>query len=231
VLVALLVAVGRRASPAPPRGLAARLEAAGVRASGRELMAAKAGAAALAVPVAALAGVPPAAALAAPVAAFVLPDAWLRQRIRGRAAAMAAELPDVLDLLAVALAAGMSPSRAIGEVGRRHAGCLAAELRRAGELAMLGVPREEVYAALERRCPAPGVPALVAALKRAERHGTPLADALGAQAADARARRARLAAERAARASPQIQLVVALVLVPSAMLLVAAALAPAVLGR
>ncbi|MCW3050467.1 MAG: hypothetical protein JWO74_4751, partial [Solirubrobacterales bacterium] len=46
-----------------------------------------------------------------------------------------------------------------------------------------------------------------------------------ALAADARARRARALQERAARAAPKIQLVVALLLVPAAMLVVGAALA------
>ena len=83
---------------------------------------------------------------------------------------------------------------------------------------------------LERRCPARGIPPLTAALRRADRHGAPLAPTLAAQAAEARARRAQAATEAAARAAPQIQLVVALLLVPAVMLLVAAALLPALTG-
>jgi tight adherence protein C len=75
------------------------------------------------------------------------------------------------------------------------------------------------------------VPTLVAALRRADRHGAPLGPTLAAQALDARANRARRAAEGAARAGPKIQLVVALMLVPSVLLLVAAALLPALVGR
>ena len=74
------------------------------------------------------------------------------------------------------------------------------------------------------RCPTPGVAALAAALSRAERHGAPLSDTLAAQASEARAARARRVRERAARAAPKIQLVVALLLVPSVLLMVAAAL-------
>jgi hypothetical protein len=48
-----------------------------------------------------------------------------------------------------------------------------------------------------------------------------------ALAADARARHARRLRERAARAAPKIQLVVALLLVPAVMLMVGAALATA----
>ena len=77
---------------------------------------------------------------------------------------------------------------------------------------------------LVRRCPLPGMAVLVAALERAERHGAPLSETLAAQAREAREARARHLREQAAKAAPKIQLVVALLLVPSVMLLVAAAL-------
>ncbi len=67
------------------------------------------------------------------------------------------------------------------------------------------------------------------ALERTERHGAPLRPALAALATDARARRAQRLRERAARAAPKIQLVVALLLVPAVMLVVGAALAGALL--
>jgi tight adherence protein C len=95
----------------------------------------------------------------------------------------------------------------------------------------LGVPAATAIAELERRCPTEGVLALCAALRRAERHGAPLAAGLAAQARDARSRAAARTAEAAARASPRIQLVVALLLVPSVLLLVAAGLLPAFTGR
>jgi tight adherence protein C len=162
-----------------------------------------------------------------PAAAFFAPDLWLRRRARARARAMGAELGDVLTLLRVSVAAGLTPARALAEVGRRHPGVLAGELRRASARLALGEPQAVVLDGLGRRCPAAGVPALVAALARAHRHGAPLAGAFAAQAADARARRAQRTAEAAARAAPKIQLVVALLLVPAVLLLVAAALLPA----
>ena len=60
---------------------------------------------------------------------------------------------------------------------------------------------------------------------RAARHGAPLAETLAAQAREVRLARRRAIQEEAARAGPKMQLVVALLLVPSVMLLVAAALA------
>jgi tight adherence protein C len=74
------------------------------------------------------------------------------------------------------------------------------------------------------RCPLPAAAAFTVALTRADRHGTPLAPALAALAADARGDRARRLDDRAAKAAPKIQLVVALLLVPAVLLLVAAAL-------
>jgi tight adherence protein C len=109
-------------------------------------------------------------------------------------------------------------------VGSRHGGALAREWRAAAARIDLGVPQADALGRLVARCPVPAVSTLVAALRRAERHGAPLSDTLAAQAAEARAAHARRLHEQAAKAAPKIQLVVALMLVPSAMLLVAAAL-------
>jgi tight adherence protein C len=232
VLAALARAGGHLGAPAPPAELAARIDAAGAPATlgVGDVMAIKALAALLAVPAALLLATTlpgrlgPVAAVAAPVAGFFVPDAWLARRTRRRAREMAAELPDVLDLLRVAIDAGLAPARALGEVGRRRHGPLASELRAAAARIALGEPRARVLERLERRCPTEGVAPLVAALVRAERHGAPLGPALAALAADARARHAQRLRERAARAAPKIQLVVAMLLVPAVMLLVGAAL-------
>jgi tight adherence protein C len=93
----------------------------------------------------------------------------------------------------------------------------------------LGVPLAEALGGMEARLPLPEIHALVGALERARRHGAPLAATLAAQARAARFTLARRIRDDAARAGPKIQLVVALLLVPSVLLLVAAALASALL--
>lgn len=236
-LFGLIARLGRRVGvPRPDAALAARLDAAGAPLSLEEALALKAGTATAAglaaLPVAAMA--PGNLGLLMPAAAaggaFAAPDLWLRRRIRSRSQRMQAEVPDVADLLRVALQAGLPVRRAVAEVGRRHPGLLGAELRHAAGLLALGALRRTALAALARRAPAPGVVALVGALERAERVGAPPAEALAALATEARADAARARAEAAARAAPQVQLVVALLLVPSALLLVAAALVPALTG-
>jgi tight adherence protein C len=219
-----------------PVELSARVDAAGLNGGTDELMAAKLGAAPVTA-LAALAILPLtprrldfALLIASPLAGFLAPDVWLRARARRRARVMETEQADVLDLLRVAVGAGLTPWRALAEVGRRHPGVLAAELGAAARRVTLGERADAALERLERRCPASGTHALTTALRRADRLGAPPAGALAALAEEARARQSRRAAERAARASPKIQLVVALLLVPSALLLVAAALIPALTG-
>lgn len=233
LLLTALVRVGRRAGvPAAPGDLAARLAAAGApRSLGLgDVMAMKGAAALLAL----VAGAPLAAALPGrlpllagvicPLAAFLAPDLWLARRARRRGRAMERELPDLLDLLRVALEAGLPLWRGLSECARHDPGLLARELRAAAGELELGVPGERVLDGLAARCPAPGMPALIGVLGRAARYGAPPGEALSALAREARAAHARRIREDAARAAPKIQLVVALLLVPSVMLLVAAAL-------
>jgi len=231
--VAALARLGRRlGAPLPSGDLTARIDAAG-RPLGldvADLTAVKGGTAVVAL----LAGAPLAAALpgrlplvaaaALPLAGFLAPDVLLARRAASRRRRMEAELPDLLDLLRVAIEAGLPVGRALGEVGRRHGGPLSREWATTATELELGVPRDEAFDRLVRRCPPPAMATLAAALRRAERHGAPLAGTLRAQAAEARSERARRIREHAAKAAPKIQLVVALLLVPSVLLLVAAAL-------
>ena len=234
----LLASAGRRVRPADaPRDLGGRIEAAG-RPAGlgvREAMAAKVAAAALlgasALPFAALApgrlGL--LVVLGAPAAGFLAPDLWLARLAAERARRVRRDLPPLLDMLRVSVQAGGSLPEALRAVGERSDGPLALEWVAVGREVALGVPLAAALSAMQERLPLPEIHALVSALERARRHGAPLADTLAAQARAARFALARRIRDDAARAGPKIQLVVALLLVPSVLLLVAAALASALL--
>ena len=168
-------------------------------------------------------------AAAAP-AAFFLPDVWVARRRRERLERMRNDLPVLLDLLRVSVEAGASLPEALAQVAARSRAPLARLWGAvAGEVAV-GVPFAAALERHRREAPLPEVEALVAALARASRHGAPLSDTLAAQARNARLTRRRAVQERAARAGPKMQLVVALLLVPSVMLLVAAALVGTLAG-
>lgn len=232
-MAVLLARIARRAGVrAAPRDLDARLAAAGAPLTlGAGDVVALKGAAAVGALLCAftLHGLLPGrlglvALLAAPAVGYVAPELVLARRARARERRIADEIADVLDMLRVAVGAGLPVGRAIGEVGRRMHGVLAGELAAASVRLQLGAARSEVLRELAARCPGAGVATLAAAIARSDRHGAPLAPALAALAAEARAEQSRRLRDDAARAAPKIQLVVALVLVPAVMLLVAAAL-------
>jgi len=164
--------------------------------------------------------------LALPAAGFLAPEALLERAARRRAARLRAALPDALDLLAVGTAAGRSPQRVLAEISSATTPGepLAAELAVAVTEIECGTPQREAIARLRDRVPGAGLGALAAALERSRRFGSPLAEQLHEQASALRRDARRRIEERAARAAPKIQLVVALVLVPSVLLMIVAGL-------
>jgi tight adherence protein C len=162
--------------------------------------------------------------LGLPLAGFFLPDAVLERRVRRRQQRLVAALPDALDLLAVSAGSGRGPAAGIEQLARDGEGPLAEELRLTVAELSCGVPLGAALASLRRRVPGSELATLVAAVERSRRFGSPLADQLRRQSAALRRDSRRAVEERAARAAPKIQLVVALVLVPSVLLMIAAGL-------
>ena len=148
------------------------------------------------------------------------PDRAIGRRARARRAAIVDALPDLLDLMVICVEAGMALDPALALAADRLGGPLGDEVRTTLEDQALGTPRREAYRGLAARTASEDVGRLVASLLQAEELGTPLATALAGQAEALRAARRQRARDRAARAAPRIQLVVALVMVPGAMLLV-----------
>jgi tight adherence protein C len=163
-------------------------------------------------------------AVGLPAAGFHLPDALLEREARRRRRRLVAALPDALDLLAVNAGAGRGPAAGLEQLARAGEGPLAEELRLTVAELSCGVPLSRALRELRRRVPGPELATLVAAIERSRRFGSPLAEQLRGQAGALRRDQRRAVEERAARAAPKIQLVVALVLVPSVLLIIAAGL-------
>jgi len=162
-------------------------------------------------------------AAALPAAGFLGPDAWLEHRARRRLRGLRARLPDALDLLAVGTAAGRSPLAGLAELGTGE-GPLARELAMLSAESSCGLAQSEALASLRRRAPVREVAAMCGVIERSRRYGSPLADQLHEQATALRGVQRRRIEEEAARAAPKIQLAVALLLVPSVLLMIAAGL-------
>jgi tight adherence protein C len=159
-----------------------------------------------------------------PAAGFLLPDALLEREARRRQRRLLAALPDALDLLAVSAGSGRGPAAGLEQLARAGEGPLAEELRLTVTELSCGMPLGAALQSLRARVPGSELATLVASIERSRRFGSPLADQLRRQAGTLRRDSRRAVEERAARAAPKIQLVVALVLVPSVLLMIAAGL-------
>jgi len=162
-------------------------------------------------------------AVGMPAAGFFVPDALLERRARLRSRRLLAALPDAFDLLAVGAASGRSPAAGFAELAQAE-GPLADELRMTVAELSCGRPLAEALQSLRARVPGGEIANLCAAIERSRRFGSPLAGQFRRQSSALRRDQSRAVEERAARAAPKIQLVVALVLVPSVLLMIAAAL-------
>lgn len=163
-------------------------------------------------------------AIGMPAAGFLVPDALLEREARRRQRRLVAALPDALDLLAVSSTSGRNTVAGFAEIARMGSGPLASELRVTVAELNCGQPLSEALRSLRGRVPGGELAALCAAIERSRRFGSPLADQLRRQSSALRRDQRRGVEERAARAAPKIQLIVALVLVPSVLLMIAAGL-------
>ena len=157
-----------------------------------------------------------------PAAALLVPDLVLGRLAHARRRRLAAGLVDTLELMAVGAAAGRGARALLVSAAEAASEPLRGELRDAVVRLECGCPTGEVFAGLAERSGGE-LNSLTLLLERSRRVGSPLAGRLHEQAMALREAQARTIAERAARAAPKIQLVVALLLVPSVLLIVAAA--------
>ncbi|UJA19852.1 type II secretion system F family protein [Thermoleophilia bacterium SCSIO 60948] len=158
------------------------------------------------------------------IGGFLAPDALLERQVRRRRSRLVIALPDALDLIATGAASGRGARALFEQIALAPGGGpLAVELAVTVAEVEAGVPVAAAVERLRKRVPGAEIGALAAALERSRRYGSPLADQLATQAAGLRVDAKRRLDERAARAAPKIQLVVALVLVPSVLLMILAA--------
>lgn len=163
-------------------------------------------------------------ALGLPLAGFLVPDVLRERRARRRHRRLVAALPDALDLLAVSAGSGRGPAAGLEQLAKAGEGPLAEELRLTTAELSCGTPLGEALRSLRTRVPGPELARLAASIERSRQLGSPLADQLRRQATALRRDSRREVEDRAARAAPKIQLVVALVLVPSVLLMITAGL-------
>jgi Flp pilus assembly protein TadB len=171
----------------------------------------------------------PAAAPAAGLAVWLLP-AHRRRRSRVRArAAVAACVPEVVDLFSLAVGAGLTVPLALRAVADRATGPVGDALRHAVGQVEVGARVGDALDALPRTL-GEAVRPLAAALVASDRYGVPLAGTLERLAADVRADRRRWAEDAARRVPVKLLFPLVVCILPAFALLTVVPLAASALG-
>ena len=129
----------------------------------------------------------------------LLPSSWLARKVQERKDAILNELPDVVDLLAISVEAGVGFEGALEIVCQHFDSPLAQELSRTLKEMELGLPRREALQNLKRRTEVPDLSNFVLALTQADALGMPIGRILHTQAGEMRSKRRARAREKAAR--------------------------------
>lgn len=128
---------------------------------------------------------------------FLLPDVWLSRRISQRQLELTNALPDALDMMTIAVEAGLSLEQSLGEIVSRWNNSLAKEFRRVLYEIGVGMSRREALEHLSDRTGVPDILSFVTAVNHSEELGTSLARVLNVQSQELRIRRRQRAQEAA----------------------------------
>lgn len=131
---------------------------------------------------------------------FFLPDFWLSRRISRRQQGLINALPDALDMLTIAIEAGLSFENALQEIAAKWTNDLSWEFSRVLRDIGMGQSRRQALVGLSDRTGVPDIAGFVAALNQAEELGVSIGRVLKVQAEELRVRRRQRAQERANQA-------------------------------
>jgi tight adherence protein C len=149
-----------------------------------------------------------------PAMGFMFPSVRLQRKIRTRAEAIFKDLPDIVDMLAIAVEAGSGFESALHIVCENFDSPLTEELSTALQEMEFGLPRKQALQQLRDRVDIDVVRTLVLALLQADALGIPIGRVLKSQATEVRARRRAWAREKAAKLPIKIMFPLVLFIFP-----------------
>jgi tight adherence protein C len=149
-----------------------------------------------------------------PAMGFMLPSVRLQRTIRTRSEAIFKDLPDIVDMLAIAVEAGSGFESALHIVCENFDSPLTEELSTALQEMEFGLPRKQALQQLRDRVDIDVVRTLVLALLQADALGIPIGRVLKSQATEVRARRRAWAREKAAKLPIKIMFPLVLFIFP-----------------
>jgi tight adherence protein C len=132
-------------------------------------------------------------------AAMFAPKMWLTSKVEARQHQIKLALPDTLDLLTIAVEAGLGFDAALGRVVGSVQGPLSDELYRMLQELRIGVPRNEALKSLSERTGVDSLDQFITAINQADTFGIAIGTVLRVQSSQLRKRRSQEAEERAAK--------------------------------
>jgi tight adherence protein C len=130
---------------------------------------------------------------------FFLPDLWVAKKGEARQEEIRRTLPETIDLMAIAVQAGMGLEGAIELVARKLPGALGEELQRLLQEIQLGSSRRQALQKLRDRTEISELSTFAMALIQADTIGSPVAEVLQTHASEMRLLRRQRAREMAAK--------------------------------
>ena len=150
----------------------------------------------------------------------MFPSAWLSRKVQERKDAILRDLPDILDLLAISVEAGVGFEGALEVVCTHFDSPLAQEFSRTLKEMELGLPRREALQNLKRRTEVPELSNFVLALTQADALGMPIGRVLHTQAKEMRTKRRQWAREKAGKLPVKILFPLVLFIFPAILIVV-----------
>lgn len=157
-----------------------------------------------------------------------LPDLWINSRIESRRTRIRRALPDMLDMLTIAVEAGLGFDGAVSKlVARGTGGPLAEEFARMLREVQAGMPRRDALRALSDRAQVPELSSFVMAMVQADIFGISVSSVLRTQSRELRVKRRQSAEEAAQKAPAKMVFPLVLCILPATLVVV---LGPAVIA-
>lgn len=150
---------------------------------------------------------------------FFFPDLWLSGRIGGRQKNVFRAMPDALDLLTIAVEAGLGFDAAMSKVHEKWENELALEFGRVIQEIRLGKLRREALRDMAERLGVPEMTSFVAAVIQSEQLGVSMAKVLRIQSDQMRVRRRQMAEEEAHRAPIKMIFPIGILIFPSLLII------------
>ncbi|MFQ5341887.1 MAG: type II secretion system F family protein [Anaerolineae bacterium] len=139
--------------------------------------------------------------LGAGVGGSLIPNFWLRRKIRAREDEIRRGMPDALDMLSIAVSAGLGLDGAMQTISEKWDNAVSEEFGQAVRETQIGVPRSEALRGLARRADVKEMSHFIAVLVQADQLGLSISTVLKTQSDQMRLMR-RQRAEELANAAP-----------------------------